>query len=166
MTLNERINADFITAFKEKDILKKNCLSVLKTKITEIGKKKDTVITDDDVVTVVASLVKQRWQTIDIYLEKQGKGEYEEGTEKNIHLKNQIEAETSEVKILEAYLPKQLTYDELKEKLIVYMNLNTQDATTNINASMGIIMKHFNAHYKGQFNNKDLKDLIERQLCK
>ena len=39
MTLKEKINADYMKAFKEKNTVKKNLLSVVKSEITTIEKK-------------------------------------------------------------------------------------------------------------------------------
>lgn len=62
MSLKERINADFMTAFKEKDMKRKNFLGVVKGEIqTEEGR--GTVATDEVVMGILRKMEKSLTQT-------------------------------------------------------------------------------------------------------
>lgn len=62
-----------------------------------------------------------------------------------------------EMEILEKYLPKQLTDDELS-------SIVNNFCSTQPNANLGLAMKHLNKFYGGTFNGKTAKDIVERIL--
>ena len=67
-TLKERIGNDFILAMKNKDEDGKSALRGIKSKITEAEKAKDnTDLSDEGVLKVLASAIKQRKQSIEEY---------------------------------------------------------------------------------------------------
>ena len=70
MKLKERINADYITAFKEKNVIAKSALSGLKAKILEAEKSgpAGTELSDGELFKILLSNVKQRKQSIEIRL--------------------------------------------------------------------------------------------------
>jgi uncharacterized protein len=87
MTLKERINADFMLAFKAKDMVRKNFLGILKGEIqNEEGR--GTVATD----AVVMSILKKM--------------------EKSLKLANSEEALT-ELGFIEPYLPTMMTEEQI-----------------------------------------------------
>ncbi|MEK7493691.1 MAG: GatB/YqeY domain-containing protein [Patescibacteria group bacterium] len=102
MTLYEKILADFKDAFKSGDAVKRGTLAMLKSalqnKAIEKGKK-DTPPTDDEVMDGISSEVKKRRDSITQFRA----AERHELADK----------EEQELASLMAYLPAQLTEDEL-----------------------------------------------------
>jgi uncharacterized protein YqeY len=96
MTLKERINADFMLAFKAKDMVRKNFLGILKGEIqNEEGR--GTVATDAVVMTILKKM------------------------EKSLKLSNSEETLT-ELGFMEPYLPTMMTYDEIETVIQGYYN--------------------------------------------
>ena len=115
MTLKERISADYMTAFKAKDSVAKNLLSVIKGEIQTI--EKNTGIdnmSDEDVTKILNKTVKSLKETLQASASEDTK---------------------SELSIVEAYLPKQLSKDEIFSKVLDLK----ESGITNI----GQIMKEF-----------------------
>ncbi len=103
-------------------------------------------ITDDDVVTLVGRLVKQRKEAAEQY--------------KAVGATDRAQAELDEIKVLEAYLPKQL--DAAKLEKIVRETIVEIGATGP--KDMGKVMKAVMPKVKGQADGKLVKDTVTRIL--
>ena len=100
MNLNEQVAADLTAAMKAKDAARLSALRMLKAAITNKGMvEKGRELNDAEVLQVVASLVKQRRDSIEQF-QKAGR----------IDL---VEKETGEIAILEHYLPPAVSADEI-----------------------------------------------------
>ena len=116
MTLKERVNADYLKAFKEKNTVAKNLLSVVKGEIQTIEKNPGSAsLSDEDVIKILNKVAKSLKETINAGSE-QAKVELE---------------------IVESYLPKQMSKEEITNKVKELIN----SGVTNI----GAIMKEFAA---------------------
>lgn len=94
MNLKEQINADFITAFKAKEMEKKNFLGLLKGEI-QTDEGRGTVTTDETVTAIVRKMEKSLKQT---------------NTEESL----------GELKYLEPYLPQLMSEDQIRVIIINY----------------------------------------------
>jgi uncharacterized protein YqeY len=99
MTLNDTIAAQITAAMKAKDAGRLSALRMLKAAIMNKGVEKGRDLDDAEVLQVVASLVKQRRDSIEQF-EKAGRTDL-------------VEKETGEVKILEEYLPPAASAEEI-----------------------------------------------------
>jgi uncharacterized protein YqeY len=117
MTLKERINADYMTAFRAKDSVAKNLLSVIKGEIQTIEKNTGIEnMSDEDVTKILNKTVKSLKETLQASASEDTK---------------------SELVIIEGYLPKQLSKDEIFAKVT---DLKIAGIT-----NIGQIMKEFAA---------------------
>ena len=91
MTLSEKINGEIAAAMKAKDQVRLSSLRMLKAAIMNKEVEKNRTIDDGEVLQVVASLVKQRRDSIEQF-GKAGRTDL-------------VDKETGELKILEEYLP-------------------------------------------------------------
>ncbi|HVG69274.1 MAG TPA: GatB/YqeY domain-containing protein [Vicinamibacterales bacterium] len=100
MNLNEQVAADLTAAMKAKDAARLSALRMLKAAIMNKGMvEKGRELNDAEVLQVVASLVKQRRDSIEQF-EKAGRTDL-------------VEKETGEIAILEHYLPPAVSADEI-----------------------------------------------------
>src|ERR671927_784312 len=99
MTLNEKITSDITTAMKAKDAPRLSALRMLKAAIMNKGVEKGRDLDDAEVLQVVASLIKQRRDSIEQFA-KAGRTDL-------------VDKETGEVGVLEHYLPPAATGDEI-----------------------------------------------------
>ncbi len=114
MTLKERISADYMTAFKTKNTLAKNLLSVVKGEIQTIEKNTGVEsMSDEDVLKILAKTAKSLKESIE---------------------KGSDEAK-AELDIIEAYMPKQMSRDEIVAKMV---DLKAAGVT-----NIGQVMKEF-----------------------
>lgn len=135
MSLKEKINSDIKEALKQKDALRISVLrlvnSVIKNKEIEKLKKEEGLF-DEEVIVVIASEVKKRRDSIEVYT-KAGRQELA-GKEEN------------ELKILMEYLLKQLSEDEIKniiKEVIAKMGVAGEK-------DFGLVMKEVSPKIKGR----------------
>ena len=148
MSLMQDIAHDLTQAMKERTEPKLSTLRMLKAELQKLqaDKGKNAEITDDDVYTVIKRLIKQR---------KDAAEQYTAGG-----ANDRAESELAEIKILEPYLPKQLS-DEKIDELVA-------EAAKEINASspkdMGKLMKAVMTKAKGQADGSRVKERVNKFL--
>jgi uncharacterized protein YqeY len=147
MELRDQVMSDVKTAMKEKDQAKLNTLrflqSAIKNREIEV---RPNAITADDVLSVLKKLVKQRKESIE---------QYQAGGRQDL-----VDAETAELKILEAYLPAQMGRDQI-EKLVVEVIAALSAKTVK---DMGPVMKEVIARSQGTADNKMVSEVIRAKL--
>jgi uncharacterized protein YqeY len=124
--LKEQINKDYMTAFKNKDVVSKNLLSVVKGEIQTIEKNTGVEnMSDEDVLKILQKSAKSLRETISS-LEK---------TQTGMYFPNDLVSAREELNIIESYLPKQMSREEVTQKVTELVNSGV--------TQMGAIMKEF-----------------------
>ncbi len=113
MKLREQINKDYMTAFKEKNTVAKNLLSVIKGEIQTTEKNVGSELSDEDVIKILQKSTKSLKEMV----------------------ASGSEQAKEELTIVEAYLPKQMSKDEVTQKVTELVNSGI--------TQMGAIMKEF-----------------------
>ena len=151
MTLKEKINADYIAAFKAKDAVAKSALSGLKSKILEAEKSGPvgTELSDADVLKIVISTIKQRKQSVDEFT-KAGRMDL-------------VDQEVLELEPIEAYLPKQMNDSELTEA-VKNVIAELADSNISVQALTGKTIGAFNKKFPGMADPIKLKEIIMENI--
>lgn len=124
--IKEQINKDYMTAFKMKNTVAKNLLSVIKGEIQTLEKNTGVDnLSDENVLKILQKSAKSLKETISS-LEK---------TQTGMNMSSDIVSAREELNIIESYLPKQMTQEEITHKVSELVN----SGVTNI----GSIMKEF-----------------------
>jgi uncharacterized protein YqeY len=146
MTLKEQIQKDFITAMKNKDESTKSALSGLKSKITEAEKVNGSELSDDDILKIINKGIKQREESIRLFID---------GGRPELAVK-----ESEERIVLMNYLPAQMTDEEIEITVReIIVGLPTM---TNANALSGKTMGEFNKKYQGKADSKRVLEVIKK----
>jgi uncharacterized protein YqeY len=149
MTLQERIDADLKDAMRAKDAGRLGVLRMLKSalKYAAIEKADESGMDDVAASQVIRKQVKQRQDSIESF-EKGGRPEL-------------AAKEKEELEMLNAYLPKGLSDDELAA--LVRDTIAEIGATSK--AQMGAVMKALQAKVAGRADGKTLSAEVQRQLA-
>ena len=99
MRLTEKVNADIIAAMKAKNAPRLSALRMTKAAIMNKSVEKGRDLEDAEVLQVIASLVKQRRDSIEQF-SKAGRTDL-------------VEKETAEIAVLDEYLPPAATPEEI-----------------------------------------------------
>ncbi|MEY2572787.1 MAG: uncharacterized protein QOJ87_1000 [Verrucomicrobiota bacterium] len=147
MTLPERIDADLKDAMRARDAGKLAVLRGLKSALKYAAIEKSDASLDDAAATqVIRKQVKQRQDSIESF-EKGGRPEL-------------AAKEKEELEILNAYLPKGLSADELSA--LVRETIAEAGATSR--AQMGAVMKALQAKAAGRADGRALSAEVQKQL--
>ena len=153
MSLRKKINEQYNSALKNKN---KDLISTLRLVLSAIkdkdianrgGEKKETA-KDDEIVKILRKMKKQRQDSVNLYK----KGERQE----------LVEAEESEIKIIDSFLPKQLNEEETKK--ICKETIKTLGASSikDMGKIMGLLKKKYSDSIDFSKVNVILKGLLSQ----
>jgi len=147
MSLRDRFTEDLKHAMKNRDQLRMDVIRLIKAAILnkEIELKKD--LDDAEMSRVMTTLVKQRRESIE---------HYQKGN--RLDLANK---ELQEIAIIESYLPKALSPEELAQTVEAVIR---ESGATGLK-DMGNVMKAIMARLAGQaVDGKQISDLVRSKL--
>lgn len=151
MNLKEKILIDLKEAMKSGDSEKRDTLRLLSSAVKneEITKiKREGGLEDKEIIEVVARMIKQRRDSVE---------QYEKGGRNDL-----ADKEKKEIAILGAYLPEQLSPEEVKKVVAGVLASLDESRKSNFGAVMQEAMKQL----KGQAEGKMIKEIIEEALKK
>ena len=119
MSIREQILADIKEAMKVKDEFKRDTLRTLNAALKQVEVDQRIEMTDEVVLPLLQKEIKKRADSVELYL----KGAREDLAKK----------EQSEIELIKAYLPAQLSDDELKEKI--------KSIIEKVGKNLGAVMK-------------------------
>ena len=99
MSLKDTLNAEFRQAMKDKDTQKRSVLRLILASVKNAEIAKQGELSDGDVLGLISKEVKQHQDSIEAF---------KQGNRQDLADKEQVELE-----LLEQYLPKQLTREEI-----------------------------------------------------
>ena len=147
MDLFEKFNKDMVTAMKEQDKERLTVLRMVKgaMQLEHINNKKE--MNEELLIDCVGKQIKMRNDSIT---------EFEKGNRTDL-----IEKTKEEIKILNDYLPEQLSDDEV--------NAIIDEAFSKVNPTsskeMGLIMKEVTPKLKGKTDMKKVSEIIKSKLA-
>ena len=119
MSIREQILADIKEAMKAKDEFKRDTLRTLNAALKQVEVDQRIEMTDEVVLPLLQKEIRKRADSVELYL----KGAREDLAKK----------EQSEIELIKAYLPAQLSDDELKEKI--------KSIIEKVGKNLGAVMK-------------------------
>ena len=146
--LKEKLLEDLKSAMKEKNTNKKNAVQMVRTAILQIEKDKGIEVTDEQIIDIIAKEVKKR---------KDSLADFEKANRQDL-----IDRINEEIEVLEVYLPKQLTDEELEE---IVSKIVTEVGATNIK-DMGKVMKEAKAQIGARADGKRINEMVKKILDK
>jgi uncharacterized protein len=148
MNLKESLFSDMKGALKAKESLKlitiRGLISEIKNREIDVGRD----LVEDEIISIISTQIKRRKEAA-ILFEKGGR-------------KDLFEKENQEKKILQKYLPKQVSESDLKQRIQeVISELGIIDIK-----DFGKIMKTIIPEFKGRADNEQIKNLVTECLNK
>ncbi len=147
MTLQEKIKAEIPDAMRAKDTVKltvvRGLVAAFTNELVAKGRKPTAELSDDEALAVIRRAVKQHLDSIEQF-EKGGRAEL-------------VAAEQAELHILESYLPKRATREEIRKAAVaVKKKLNITDKA-KAGQLTGAVMKEL----KGNADGTEVKNVVE-----
>ena len=151
MTIREDVKKQLKEAMIKKDIVLISTLrlviaSVKDKDIIAKGKGNDLGINDEEIISLLQTMIKQRKSSIDMYLEG-----------KRVDL---AKKEETEIEIISRFLPKQLSNEEIHD--IIDATIISSGASSM--KDMGLIMKLIKNEYNGKMDFGNVSKIIKSKL--
>ena len=142
MSIREQILADIKEAMKAKDEFKRDTLRTLNAALKQVEVDQRIEMTDEVVLPLLQKEIKKRADSVELYL----KGEREDLAKK----------EQGEIDLIKAYLPAQLSDEELKAKIEAII----QKAGKNLGAVMKMAKDEIGASAEANRISMIAKELL------
>lgn len=148
MDLFEKVSADIKAAMLARDKVRLETLRGIKKEFIEAktAKGAEGVLTDDQAIKIMAKMVKQRRETAAIYTE-QNRPEL-------------AEIELAEANVIEEYLPKQLSDEELTAELKKIIEETGATSMAQMGKVMGVASKALAGRADGKAISTKVRQLL------
>ncbi len=146
MSLKDILLEDMKTAMKDKDTIKKNTVQMTRAAILQVEKDDRITLDDEGVLEIIAREVKKR---------KSSMPEFEKSGRQDL-----IDNLNTEINILSAYLPEQISEAELEEiikSVIVEVGASSMQ-------DIGKVMAAIMPKTKGRADGKVINTLVKKAL--
>ncbi len=144
--LKEKLLEDLKNCMKDKNVVRKNVIQMVRAAILQVEKDKQITLEDEQIIDIIAKESKKRKDSLADY-EKSGRED----------LINEIK---EEIKILAEYLPKQLSIEEVET--IVKEVINEVGATSI--KDMGKVMKAAKEKIGAASDGKTINEVVKKLL--
>lgn len=147
----QTLTADIATSMKSKEEgsdLRTSTLRMIKSAVknAEIAKRGKGDLTDDDIVSILSTMVKQRKESVDQYVAAKRQ--------------DLADKENREIGIIQEYLPKQLSSEELE----AVIRATIQETGVSSMKEIGKLMKDLMPKVKGKADGKAVNQKIKEIL--
>lgn len=146
MSLKEKLADDLKAAMKNKDVVRKNVVQLVRAGVLQIEKDKKVTLDDEGVIDVIAKQLKQRRDSLPDY-EKSGREDL-------------ITELKSEMDVLMEYLPKQLSKDELQAIVADAVKETGAQSMKDMGKVMAAVMPKTKGRADGKMINELAKELL------
>lgn len=146
MTLKERLADDLKSAMKEKNVIRKNVVQMVRAAVLQFEKDNKVTLEDDGVLEVIAKQLKQRKDSLPDY-EKSGRDDL-------------IADLKAEMDVLMDYLPKQLSREELE---VIVKEIVEEVGAVSIK-DMGKVMAAAKAKTVGRADGRMINEVAKALL--
>lgn len=144
--LQEKLMEDLKVAMREKDTIKKNTVQMVRAEILKIKKDTGNEPDDEKIISIIAKEVKTK---------KDALVDFEKGGRQDL-----VEQTNEEIKILQEYLPKQLSTDEIKE----IVSKIVEELGASSMKDMGPVMKEAKAKIGAGADGRTINEVVKELL--
>ena len=144
--LKEKLLEDMKVSMRDKSVIRKNVIQMVRAAILQVEKDKQVEVNDDQILEIIAKESKKR---------KDALADYEKSGREDL-----IQAINQEIDILAEYLPKPLSKEEIEK--IVEEIIASVGATSM--KEMGMVMKEAKAKIGPAADGKTINEIVKEKL--
>ena len=144
--LKEKLLEDLKNSMKEKNINRKNVIQMVRAGILQKEKDNNIELDDTKILEIIAKEVKTRNDSLE---------DFEKGGREDL-----VKQAKEEIEILSEYLPKQLTREELREKLEVIVEEVGATTIKDMGKVMKVAKEQIGTAADGRSINEVVKELL------
>ena len=144
--LKEKLLEDLKISMRDKNVVRKNRVQMVRAAILQIEKDTGNEVDDKKIIDIIAKEMKKK---------KDAMVDFEKAARQDL-----IDQTNEEMKVLEEYLPKQLSREEIKE--VVSKIISDIGATSM--KDMGIVMKESKSAIGAGADGKTINEVVKELL--
>ena len=144
--LKDKLLEDLKNSMKEKNVIRKNVIQMVRAAILQVEKDKKVELSDEDIINIMAKEAKKRKDSLEDY--------------KKSNRQDLIEQIEEEIHIIEEYLPKQLSKEEIAE---IVKEVIKEVGATSIK-DMGKVMKSAKERIGAASDGKTINEVVKELL--
>jgi len=146
MEIQNRLSEDLKTAMKAKEKIKVQTIRMVRAQLKDFQIAKRDELTEEDEISVLTNAAKKRKEALELY-EKSDRQDL-------------IEQEKQELEIISAYLPAQLSKEEVEKVVLKVMQEVGASSAQDLGKVMGATMKDL----KGKADGKMVQEIVREKL--
>ncbi len=146
MEIQNRLSEDLKTAMKAKEKIKVETIRMVRAQLKDFQIAKGDELTKEDEISVVINAAKKRKEALELY-EKSDRQDL-------------IEQEKQELEIISAYLPAQLSKEEVEKVVLKVMEEVEASSPQDLGKVMGATMKDL----KGKADGRMVQEIVREKL--
>ena len=146
--MKEKLMEDLKIAMKNKDIVKKNTIQMIRAAILQTEKDKQIELDDNGILEIISKQVKQKNDALEQF--------------KKANRQDLVEQTESEINILKEYLPKQLSREEVEQ---IVVDLSRTLGIFDMKG-MGTLIKSAKAKIGAGSDGKTISEIVKKILNK
>ena len=144
--MKEKLMEDLKMAMKNKDIVKKNTIQMIRAAILQTEKDKQTELDDNAILEIISKQVKQKNDALE---------QFERADRQDL-----VEQTKLEINILKEYLPKQLSREEVEQ---IVVDLSRTLGISDMKG-MGTLIKSAKAKIGAGSDGKTISEVVKKVL--
>lgn len=145
--LKEKLLEDLKESMKEKNLIRKNTIQMIRAAILQVEKDKAIELNDEQIIEIIAKESKKR---------KDAASDFEKSGREDL-----INQNKEELSILAEYLPKQLSEEEVEE---IVKEIITETGASSIK-DMGMVMKTSKEKIGAAADGKLISEVVKKILA-
>lgn len=147
MTLKEQLQADLKTAMKEKDKVRKATITMIRAAILQVEKDQKVVLDDSAILDIISKQRKQRRDALE---------DFEKAERDDL-----IEQTKAEMAVIDAYLPKQLSREEIEAIVDETITETGVQSAKDMGKIMGALMPKVKGLADGKLVNQIVREKLQ-----
>ena len=144
--MKKKLMEDLKTAMKNKDIVKKNTIQMIRAAILQTEKDKQIELDDNAILEIISKQVKQKNDALE---------QFEKANRQDL-----VEQTKLEINILKEYLPKQLSREEVEQ---IVVDLSRTLGISDMKG-MGTLIKSAKAKIGAGSDGKTISEVVKKVL--
>ena len=147
MALKEQLLADLKASMKAKDTVKKSPVTMIRAAILQVEKDNKVELGDAEIQEIIAKQMKQRRDALDEF--------------KKAERDDLIAQTEAEMRVIEAYLPKQLTQEEIEAIVDETIKETGAESAKDMGKIMGALMPKVKGLADGKLVNQIVREKLQ-----
>lgn len=140
--LIEQLLEDMKTAMREKDVVRKNTITMLRAQIKQVEVDERRTLTDEDIHAIIQKQIREKTKAIP---------EFEAG-----HRQDLVDEANKEMEILKVYLPEQLSRAQIEAEV--------DQAIAEVGKNIGPLMKTMKQKLQGKADMALVNSIVKEKL--